>query len=231
MGRYLLGGRYLWLLLQRLGKGLKRCAEELVSEGLHQDTEVGALITDGLGLAQYHVHVLHLTPLVLEVVIAQGPSLLLQDIELTTPFLKMKGMQTTRDQQEKIQSSEIVAVVVGRILIGMTLIRLAMVIGMPRKLHTILMKHDHDGGLHLNVHQDHFLALDLGLLIYHQGPADKSNARYASCRITMELLLSFLVEYVEVVFVSVDHPLKLCGLSVSHQHCTLQLCFFGCLVV
>lgn len=62
-----------------------------------------------------------------------GPSLLLLDIELTTPFLKMEGMQTTRDQQEKIQSSEIVAVVVGRILIGMTLIRLAMVIGMPSK--------------------------------------------------------------------------------------------------
>lgn len=40
-----------------------------------------------------------------------------------------------------------------------------------------LMKHDHAAGLHLDVHQDPLLALDLGLLICRQGPADKISRR------------------------------------------------------
>ncbi|KAE9451393.1 hypothetical protein C3L33_16678, partial [Rhododendron williamsianum] len=88
---------------------------------------------DGLGLAQYHVRVLHLTLLVLEVVITQGPSLLLQDVELTTPFPQTEGMQTTLDHQEKIQKSEMVAIFADRIPIGIILIRLEMEIDTTSK--------------------------------------------------------------------------------------------------
>lgn len=163
------------MLLRRQGKDLKICAVELESEN-HQDMEVGDPITDDLGLVQYHVLLLLVTLLVLEVVIVQGLILLRQNVELTTPSPQVEGMQTTQDHQENPQKSDIVTAVAGHILqvMRMMLTKIKMAMGIRRKLCTSLMKHVHTGGLlHLDELQDHLLDLDLGLLICHPGAADK----------------------------------------------------------
>ncbi|PSS34532.1 Serine/arginine-rich SC35-like splicing factor [Actinidia chinensis var. chinensis] len=174
---YLLGERYLWLLLQRQGKGLKRCAEELGPED-HQDMEVADLIMDDLGPVQYRDPGPPVTLLVLERVIAQGPFLLLQDVKLTTLFRQVEDVQSTQDHQEILQKSEMVSAFAGRILQVMALISIKMAIDMTRKLHTNPMKNKHAGRLHVDEHLDHLLDLDLGLLICHPGTADRWKARW-----------------------------------------------------
>ncbi|CAL5429739.1 unnamed protein product [Camellia sinensis] len=72
--------------------------------------------SDDLGLIQYHVLLLLVTILVLEVVIVQGLMLLRQNVELTTLSPQVQGMQNTHDHQENPQKSDIVTAVAGHIL-------------------------------------------------------------------------------------------------------------------
>ncbi|CAL5355998.1 unnamed protein product [Camellia sinensis] len=74
--------------------------------------------SDDLGLIQYHVLLLLVTILVLEVVIVQGLILLRQNVELTTLSPQVQGMQNTDDHQENPQKSDIVTAVAGHILQG-----------------------------------------------------------------------------------------------------------------
>ncbi|CAL5429747.1 unnamed protein product [Camellia sinensis] len=85
-------------------------------------------VRDDLGLIQYHVLLLLVTILVLEVVIVQGEQacillmqgliLLRQNVELTTLSPQVQGMQNTHDHQENPQKSDIVTAVAGHILQG-----------------------------------------------------------------------------------------------------------------
>ncbi|GFY83606.1 SC35-like splicing factor 30 [Actinidia rufa] len=77
---------------------------------------------DDLGPVQYRDPGPPVTLLVLELVIAQGPFLLLQDAKLTTLYPQVEDVQTTQDHQEILQKSEMANAFAGRILPVMALI-------------------------------------------------------------------------------------------------------------
>lgn len=165
------------LLLQRRGKGQRRCAIELGPEA-HRVGDVDHLIMDVLGLAQYPVHApLAIRP-VPEADIAQDLTLLPQDGEVTTLFL-LEGMRITEDplqidHLETPHRSENVITPEGLILqVTMLLIKMKMAMGMLRNLHMNLREHELGTGIHLVELQDHLLDLGLGLLTCHPGVADE----------------------------------------------------------
>lgn len=181
MEKFLLGGRYLWSLLQRQGKDLRRCVKELGLEDHHRATGTeDHLIMDVLVL----VHALHAIHQVLEVGTVQGPILLLQDGAVTL-YPQLEGvvtthdhLVTTQDHHEILLLREAVIMNEGHILQVMTMVlgKLKMEKGMTRNLGTRRrLMHEVIGGL-LIKHQDHHLVLGPDLPSYHLGAADKEMA-------------------------------------------------------
>lgn len=80
------------MLLQRQGKGQRRCVKGLGLEGRQSMEEGDRLIMDVLVL----VHVHHIIHQVLEADTAQGPIHLLQDAVVTL-FPQVEGAETTQD--------------------------------------------------------------------------------------------------------------------------------------
>lgn len=149
MGSYLLGGKYLWLLLPRLEKGLMICAEEL---GPVEDPQVmkgrdhPIMVVPGLA----RVHALRAILLALEVVIAQDPILLPQDGRVTTPFLLKEGR--ILDHQGMLHQKEMVVMPVGHILQAVEMMQqLEMTRIMLIDLHMSLMELEHIGSHLLDV--------------------------------------------------------------------------------
>jgi len=115
----LLGGKYLWLLLQRLGKDLRICAEELgLGDPLVLEGEGHHTMDD---LVLHHVLAPHAMLQVLEAVIDQGLTLRLLGGEVITPLPQKEGM-ILEDHQEVLlpKTEKLTTLVVGHILPVMT---------------------------------------------------------------------------------------------------------------
>ena len=130
----------------------------------------GLLITGVLDLAQLPDHARHLITLVLEIDIAQGPILLLQDDKAITLF-PLGGKLSTPDHQEVLPGRRMVIKSVGLILLLMAMVSNRIkAMDMLRNLCTSLR-------LMLIVasgsHRDHPLDLDQDLLNCHQGVEDE----------------------------------------------------------
>lgn len=174
MGRYLLGGRYLWSLLQRLGKGLRICAEELGLEVLQALEEDDHRTTNVLALVP--VLAPHDILQVPEVDIVQGPTLLPQEGEVTTPFPLKERM--VLDHQETLHhKNEMLITFGGHIPQVMITLLIEMTMGMAKNLDTIPRMNVLGGGPHQDEHQDHLLklgpGLGPGLLICRPAAADE----------------------------------------------------------
>lgn len=133
-------------LRQRLGKDLRRCAEELVSEDPLALSGDDHLTMDVLDLLPILVLALapHAILQVLEVVIGQGPTHLSPDDEVTIPLLQEEGL--VPDHLEIPLENEMLIMFVGHLLL--------------RNLLT---------SLRMDGHQDHLLDLDRDLLTFQPG--------------------------------------------------------------
>ena len=175
MGRFLLGGRYLWLLLQRLGKGRRRCAKGLGLES-HQAMGEDDHLIMGVHVLVLALHAIHQ---VLEVDTAQGPILLHQDSEATL-FHREEGAETTQDHPKIFHHCETVIMIADHILQVMTMVLDQLKTPMGN-LCAKIRTEEITGGL-LIEHQDHHLDLGPDLLSYHLRATDKEKGRHVNAQ-------------------------------------------------
>ncbi|XP_018719800.1 uncharacterized protein LOC104420880 isoform X4 [Eucalyptus grandis] len=154
MDKILRGGKYLLLLLQRVGRGQRTCVEELEGnlQGMEEDLIMDVLV---------HAHDLLVAHQLLGVGIAPGHTLLCQESVGFLLYHLVEGMlMTTPDRLEPLHRSA--------------------KDGMAENPGTSQGKHM-IGGVHLQLltHQDHLLGRDQGL--QNHRPADEEICSSRSC--------------------------------------------------
>lgn len=159
MVSFLLEERSLLLLLQRQGKGQRKCATDLGVD--HPDMEVrDHLIIDILDLGQYLVLGPLATPLVPEAASGQDPVLLPQGGEVIIPFPREGRKTSTQGHREIFLKSEMGLGLILQVMpMVMVIIKLPM--DMMKDQCTSLMKHELGGGHPLDEPQGRLLVLDL----------------------------------------------------------------------
>lgn len=171
MGKNLLVGRLLWSLLQSQGRGQNKCGKGV--EGDHLAMVDAVLIMGVLDLVHYPGHAPPVIHRVQEVDTDQGPTLLLQDGEVTILFPLVEGMQITLNHPEVLLVSEMVREVDKYILPVMIMLMTTITMEMEMEMEMDIMTslhlkgrmHELIGGHLLVEHQDLLRGPDPALLM------------------------------------------------------------------